>query len=111
MADDETNKPDAAQLDLPDISESDKPPADKRKTTLKDRISIVIASLALIISALTAFFTTIRQQDDVRVVIQGDLFIRADERIDNNQKLPATAVQTDQNLIRARRRGACCRRA
>jgi len=119
VADEETTKLEPPQSETPVMAEPTETAA-KRGMTLKDWMTILLSSLAFIISAGTAYFNIIRQEDDVRVVIQGELLIRPDELTDKSirsvkrcclllrwrrcwrcvvhPKMPATAVRTDQNL-------------
>jgi hypothetical protein len=50
----------------------------ERHVTLKDWITSTLAVLAIIISAGSAYINLIRQDDDLRMVVQGDLRFRSE---------------------------------
>jgi hypothetical protein len=61
---------------------------------IKDKIAIILSSLAFIVSASTAFFS-LREEDDIRAVLQGTLWI---ENNVTRQGAPSMKVFTDQRL-------------
>ena len=50
--------------------------------TFKDWVTITLSVLAFIISASTAYINLIRQDDDLRMVVQGDLRFRSEPHSD-----------------------------
>jgi hypothetical protein len=65
--------------------------SDKNKMALKDWVTLSLSLMALLISGVTAYFSIIRQVDDLRVIVEGSAYEDHDkDEIRVSTKIPLT---------------------